>query len=68
MMSKSTAVTGREVIASDGDVILVVGGTKKLLVSSSEMSRGSPVFHAMFSGNFAEGMVVIRAAVASFLS
>lgn len=63
---QSPAVMGTEVIASDGDVILVVGGTHKLLVSSSQMRRGSPVFDAMFSGNFAEGTLLTRSTVNNF--
>ncbi|CAK1360672.1 unnamed protein product [Cercospora beticola] len=60
-MSDEVAASGGddiELIAADGDVILVASKkdhTKKLRVSSSILSNASPVFKAMFGPHFREG-------------
>jgi hypothetical protein len=44
-------------IAPDGDTILIVGTEKaRLRVSSATLSGASPVFHALFSATFHEGL------------
>lgn len=53
----STITSTMEILHSDGDVILVVGSDKqKYRVSSAYLSHASPVFAAMFSGRYAEGL------------
>lgn len=54
-----------EELDSNGDVILVVTGespqsTRKLLVSSKALALASPVFAALFSRKFSEGIKIIK--------
>ncbi|UJO19943.1 uncharacterized protein CLAFUR5_09942 [Fulvia fulva] len=61
--TSATMATDQEEIASDGDVILVVGEeTTRLRVSSMMLSAASPVFKALLGPHFREGQQARSAA------
>jgi BTB/POZ domain len=57
MQSLDQAVADRDIIYEDGDV-LIIFGSRELLVSSKALSIASPVFKTMFNSRFIEGTMV----------